>query len=281
MARISGNSYFFGDDNIKWLKQQTQSHNTGQKKLAGKVAIITGGASGIGEETACLFAQHGAGMVVIADIQDDLGNLVAASIASHRCSYVRCDVTEEVQVKNLVDSTVNAHGQLDIMFSSAGILSSSDQTILDLNLSEYDRLLAVNARGMAACVKHAARAIVERRARGSIVCTASVSASHGGLWRTDYVMSKHAVKGSRAQLGVHGVRVNCVSPSGLATPLTRGAHAAMETHELQKQYAQSSWLKGIVLTPKHIADAVLFLACGDSEFVTGHDLVVDGCFHGA
>ncbi|RZC17002.1 (-)-isopiperitenol/(-)-carveol dehydrogenase, mitochondrial-like [Glycine soja] len=259
-------------------------HNSGQKKLAGKVAIITGGASGIGEETARLFAHHGARMVVIADIQDDLGIQVAASIGSHRCSYVRCDVTDEDQVKNLVDSTVNAHGQLDIMFSNAGILSPSDQTILDLDFSAYDRLLAVNARGMAACVKHAARSMVERRVRGSIVCTASVSASHGGLRRTDYVMSKHAVKGlmhaASAQLGAHGVRVNCVSPSGLTTPLTRAAHAAMETKELQKQYAQSSRLKGVFLTPKHVADAVLFLACGDSEFVTGHDLVVDGCFDG-
>ena len=111
------------------------------------------------------------------------------------------------------------------------------KTILDLDFSAYDRLLAVNARGTAACVKHAARSMVERRVRGSIVCTASVSASHGGLRRTDYVMSKHAVKGlmraASAQLGAHGVRVNCVSPSGLTTPLTRAAHAAMETRKLR------------------------------------------------
>ncbi|RDX78948.1 hypothetical protein CR513_40694, partial [Mucuna pruriens] len=259
-------------------------HNSCQK-LAGKVAIITGGASGIGEETARLFAHHGARMVVIADIQDDLGNQVAASIGSHRCSYVHCDVTDEEQVKSLVDSTVNAYDQLDVMFSNAGILSPSDQTILDLNLSQFDRLITVNARGMAACVKHAARSMVERGVKGSIVCTASVAASYGGLRRTDYVMSKHAVKGlvraASAQLGVHGIRVNCVSPSGLVTPLTRVAYATMETQELEKHYVQSSRLKGVVLTPKHVADAVLFLASGDSEFVNGHDLLVDGGFASA
>ncbi|XP_027338988.1 (-)-isopiperitenol/(-)-carveol dehydrogenase, mitochondrial-like [Abrus precatorius] len=255
---------------------------TSGHKLAGRVAIITGGASGIGEETARLFASEGARMVVIADIQDDLGNQIAASIGSHRCSYVHCDVTDEDQVKHLVDSTVNLHDQLDIMFSNAGILSPSDQNILDLNFTEFDRLFAVNTRGMAACVKHAARSMVERRVKGSIVCTGSVAASHGGFKRTDYVMSKHAVKGlvrsASAQLGVHGIRVNCVSPSGLATPLTRAAHATMETQELQKQYAQNARLKGIVLTPKHVADAVLFLASRDSEFVNGHDLAVDGGF---
>ncbi|XP_020232029.1 (-)-isopiperitenol/(-)-carveol dehydrogenase, mitochondrial [Cajanus cajan] len=257
-------------------------HNSGQK-LAGKVAIITGGASGIGEETARVFADHGARMVVIADIQDDLGNQVAASIGSHRCSYVHCDVTDEEQVKNLVDATVNAYGQLDVMFSNAGILSPSDQTILDLDLSQFDRLFAVNARGMAACVKHAARSMAALGVRGSIVCTGSVSASRGAPQRTDYVMSKHAVKGlvrcASAQLGAHGIRVNCVSPSGLATPLTRAALASMETpEEVQQHYAQSSRLKGVVLTPKFVADAVLFLASSDSQFVTGHDLVVDGCF---
>jgi len=188
-------------------------------------------------------------------------------------------VGEEEQVKELVDSTVNGYGQLDVMFSNAGILSPSDQTILDLDFSHFDRLLTVNARGMAACVKHAARSMVERRVRGSIVCTASVAASHGTMSRTDYAMSKHAVKGlvrcASVQLGAHGIRVNCVSPSGLATPLTR---ATMEIEELQKVYAQSSRLKGVVLSAKHVADAVLFLASGDSNFVTGHDLVVDGSF---
>ncbi|KAK7304588.1 hypothetical protein VNO77_42471 [Canavalia gladiata] len=263
------------------MAEAANSINNSSQKLEGKVAIITGGASGIGEETARVFTNHGARMVVIADIQDDLGNQVAASIGSHRCCYVHCDVADEDEVKELVDWTVNVHGQLDIMFSNAGIVSPSDQTILDLNFSEYDRLLAVNARGMAACVKHAARSMMERHVKGSIVCTASVAASLAGLKRTDYVMSKHALKGlvrsASAQLGVHGIRVNCVSPSGLATPLTRAANK-METLELQKHYAQNARLKGVVLTPKHVADTVLFLASSDSEFVTGHDLVVDGGF---
>ncbi|KAJ1421738.1 Short-chain dehydrogenase/reductase SDR [Sesbania bispinosa] len=250
-------------------------------KLAGKVAIITGGASGIGEETARLFSNQGARMVVIADIQDDLGNQVVASIGAH--SYVHCDVADEEQVKHLVESTVNIHGQLNIMFSNAGVAGPSDQTVLNLDLSQFDRLFAVNARGMAACVKHAARAMVEGRVRGSIVCTASVAASHGRPKHTDYVMSKHAVVGlmrsASVQLGAHGIRVNCVSPNGLATPLSCGA-LGKEEHEVRQHYAQIARLKGVVLTTKHIAEAVLFLASDDSEFVTGHDLLVDGGYCG-
>lgn len=214
-------------------------------------------------------------MVVIADIQDDLGNQVAASIGFHRA--------DEDQVQHLVESTVNAHGHVDIMFNNVSILSPSKQTVLDLDFSEYDRLMAVNTRGMAACVKHAARAMVKGRVRGSIVCAASVAASRGAPTKTDYAMSKHAVLGlvrsASVQLGEHGIRVNCVSPSGLVTPLTRAAYGTtMQAEELRERYDRSARLKGVSLTAKHVADAVLFLASGDSEFVTGHDLAVDGGF---
>ncbi|KAM1026113.1 hypothetical protein ACFX13_039793 [Malus domestica] len=250
-------------------------------QLQGRVAIITGGASGIGEATARLFADHGATMVMIADIQDELGRQVAESIGTHRCSYVHCDVSDEEQVKTMVETTVHKYGQLDIMFSNAGIVSRSDQTVLDLDFSAFDRLFDVNVRGMALCVKHAARVMVERSVRGSIVCTASVAANHGMEIRTDYCMSKHAVLGlvrsASRQLGVHGIRVNCVSPNALATPLTCRARG-MEVGEVQKSYEKFACLKGVVLTPRHVADAVLFLACDDSEFVTGHDMVVDGGF---
>ncbi|XP_027356275.1 (-)-isopiperitenol/(-)-carveol dehydrogenase, mitochondrial-like [Abrus precatorius] len=255
--------------------------STTTNRLTGKIAIVTGGASGIGEATARVFAEQGARMVVIADIQDELGNEVAASIGTHRCTYVHCDVAEEEQVQNLVQSTVNDYGQVDIMFSNAGIISPSDQTVTQLDISQLDRLFAVNARGMAACVKHAARAMVERRVRGSIVCTASVGGSHGGPRLTDYIMSKHAVLGlmrsASVQLAEHGIRVNCVSPNGLATPMTSKI-LGMSEEKVQEVYAQYARLQGVVLTPKHVADAVLFLVSDDSAFVTGLDLRVDGGF---
>lgn len=97
-------------------KMAEASSSNGGVRLAGKVAIITGGASGIGKETAHVFAEQGARMVVIADIQDELGNQVAASIGIHRCTYIHCDVRDEVQVKNLVHSTVETYGQVNIFY---------------------------------------------------------------------------------------------------------------------------------------------------------------------
>ncbi|KAK2993330.1 hypothetical protein RJ640_005366 [Escallonia rubra] len=247
-------------------------------KMEGKVAIITGGASGIGEATARLFADNAVRAVVIADIQDEKGQRVAESIGLNRCSYIHCDVADEEQVIYLVNQTVSKHGRLDVMFSNAGIMSGSDQTLLDLDLAELDRVFAVNARGTAACVKQAARVMLERRVRGSIVCTASVAASRGGCWRTDYIMSKHAVVGlvrsASRQLGEHGIRVNCVSPSAVATSLQ--CRSEEELEEVRRIYEQNTSLKGIELTVRHVADAVLFLASDDSLFVTGHDLAVDG-----
>ena len=147
-----------------------------KKKLEGKVVIVTGGASGIGETTAHFFASHGARMVVIADIQYELGQGVVESIGLNLASYIHCDVTDEEQVKAMVEWTVQNDGKLDIMFSNAGIFSRSNQTILDLDYSAFDPLFATNVRGMAACVKHAANAMVKGHVRRSIVCTASVAA---------------------------------------------------------------------------------------------------------
>ncbi|GKA64853.1 (-)-isopiperitenol/(-)-carveol dehydrogenase, mitochondrial-like protein, partial [Tanacetum coccineum] len=118
-------------------------------KIVGKVAIITGGASGIGEATARLFAKHGARAVVIADVQDDLGKNVSLSIGSKGCTYFHCDITDEAQVISLVNSTVETYGQLDIMFSNAGIISKSKQNVINLDMDQFDRVFAVNVRGMA------------------------------------------------------------------------------------------------------------------------------------
>ncbi|XP_040987977.1 (+)-cis,trans-nepetalactol synthase NEPS2-like [Juglans microcarpa x Juglans regia] len=257
----------------------TDSTVGNHRSLKGKVAIITGGASGIGEATARLFTQHGTRMVVIADIQDQLGKQVASSIGIDKCSYVHCDVSDEDQVKSTVESTVEKYGQLDIMFSNAGILSSSEQSVLELDILRFDRLFAVNVRGMALCVKHAARAMVEGGVRGSIICTGSVAASHGAKARTDYCMTKHAVLGlvrsASLQVGEHGIRVNSISPNGLATPLTCRMQGK-SVEEVEKVYEPFARLKGVSLKVEHVADAVLFLAC--NEFVSGHDLVVDGVF---
>ncbi|XP_062093148.1 (-)-isopiperitenol/(-)-carveol dehydrogenase, mitochondrial-like [Humulus lupulus] len=258
----------------------TTTNQSPKPKLYGKVAIITGGASGIGKATAQLFVDHGA-VVVIADIQDELGRQVAESIDVSRCSYVHCDVTKEEQVKFTVEWTVQKYHRLDIMFCNAGICSRPPQTVLELDLSTFDRVLAVNTRGVATCVKHAARVMMEQHVRGSIVCMGSAVAIRGRRRFTDYCMSKHAVLGlvrsASLQLGEHGIRVNCVSPSALATPLSCVA-SRMEAEELERENETFSSLKGVVLKTRHVADAVLFLASDESEFITGHNLEVDGGF---
>lgn len=253
------------------------------QKLDGKIAIITGGASGIGEATARLFAQHGA-KVVIADIQEEKGRSVAESIGSTHCTFIKCDVTNEQQVQSLVQSTVEIHGRVDIMFSNAGIASTDgyEQDILGVNLDALDNLFAINVRGSVACVKHAAKAMVEGGVKGKIICTGSVSATIGVTRQIDYAMSKHAllglVRSASTGLGKYGIRVNCVSPAAVATPLLEKS-MKMGVEEIEKMFESFNCLKNGALRASHVAEAVLFLASDDSQFVTGHNLVVDGGFH--
>ncbi|KAK1380696.1 (-)-isopiperitenol/(-)-carveol dehydrogenase [Heracleum sosnowskyi] len=196
---------------------------------------------------------------------------------------MHCDVTNEDQVQALIDSTVETFGKLDIMFSNAGVgkTRKCSQTILDLDLDASDRLFAINTRGMAACVKHAARVMVEGGMKGgSIVCTGSLAASVGLEHFVDYVMTKHAVLGlvrsASKGLGEYGIRVNCVSPGGVVTPLACN-EMKLGLEDCEKYLEGIIGLKGFGATKaKDVANAVLFLASQDSQFITGHNLVVDG-----
>ncbi|XP_050225629.1 (-)-isopiperitenol/(-)-carveol dehydrogenase, mitochondrial-like [Mercurialis annua] len=254
---------------------------TVDNKLQDKVAIITGGAGGIGEATAKLFVEHGARGVVIADVHDEKGHQLAESIGTDRSTYIHCDVSDENQVKSLVESAVKLYGRLDVMFCNAGIFSSSIQNILDFDMAAYEKLFSVNVSGVAASVKHAARAMVEGGVSGSIICTASIAASLDGDRFTDYTMSKCAVLGlmrrASRQLAEHGIRVNCVSPGPIGTTMSIKSLGVSNQEEAEKVFESKYLLKG-VLKVKHVADAVLFLACKDSEFVTGQNLVVDGAY---
>ncbi|KAJ8619313.1 hypothetical protein MRB53_027842 [Persea americana] len=246
-------------------------------RLEGKVAIVTGAASGIGEAAARLFVNNGA-FVVIADIQDELGHRVVGSIDPAKCCYRHCDVRDEKQVQEMVDHAIEKYGSLDIMFSNAGIVGSLTG-ILKLDLGDLDNTMAINVRGVAATVKHAAGAMVARQIRGSIICTASVAACIGGSGPHAYTISKHAlvglVRSTASELGKHGIRVNCISPFGVATPLTCQL-GNLDPSEVEANCCAMSNLKGTVLKPQNVAEAALFLASDESSFISGHNLVVDG-----
>ncbi|KAJ8899116.1 hypothetical protein K2173_010498 [Erythroxylum novogranatense] len=249
-----------------------------RRRLQGQVVIITGGASGIGASSVELFHENGA-KVVIADIQDDLGQALASKLGENT-SYIHCDVSNEDDVMNLVDTTVAKYGKLDVMFNNAGVLDRSSGSILGVQKSELDRLLSVNLGGAFLGAKHATR-VMKPQGKGCILFTASACTSIAGLSSHAYAASKSGIcglaKNLTPELGQYGIRVNCISPYGLVSGMSRVSCEA-EREKVEATLSGMGTLRGEVLRTDGIAKAALFLASDEAYYVSGINLVVDGGF---
>jgi NAD(P)-dependent dehydrogenase (short-subunit alcohol dehydrogenase family) len=236
-------------------------------RLDGRVAVVTGGASGIGAATVARFLAEGA-RVVVADLHEPEVDV----------AFVPVDVSDEEQVAAVVDRAVADHGRLDVMVNNAGILGAVGP-IADLDAEDWRRTLGVLLDGVFHGVKHAARVMAPQRA-GAIVSTASIAGLQGGIGPHAYTTAKHAVIGltrsAASELGRHGIRVNAVAPGIMATPLSALAATGDRTRMADAEAASASTsLLGTTGLADDIADAFLFLASDESRFVTGHCLVVD------
>lgn len=250
-------------------------------QLDGKVAVITGGASGIGEGTVRKFVASGA-RVVVADIQDARGQKLAEELGPG-VSYYHTDVSQEEEVRAAVGHAVNKWGRLDVMFNNAGFGGVSG-SILETDMDAYDTTVAALLRGVVLGMKHAGRVMVEQGS-GSIISTASVAGVGIGFGPHIYSAAKAAVihlsRSVANELGEQGVRVNAICPGGIATPIFGkamglSAEQAEFTVDLMKvRLAEGQPIRRAGL-PEDIANAAAWLASDEASFVTGHALVVDG-----
>ncbi|QHT63784.1 SDR family oxidoreductase [Paenibacillus lycopersici] len=241
-------------------------------RLQAKVAIVTGGASGIGEATVRLFAQEGA-KVVIADFSDR-GQEVAETLNAEGFDalFVKTDVTNEEQVRRMVEQTVSRYGQLDILFANAGI--AKDAPADRLESDAWQRTIDINLTGVFLCDKYAIKQMLTQENGGTIVNCGSIHSHVGKAGVTAYAAAKGGVKLLTQSIGADyaakGIRVNAICPGYIDTPLIG------QVPDTVKQHLVGLHPMGRLGRPEEVAKAVLFLASDDASFVTGTTLIVDG-----
>jgi NAD(P)-dependent dehydrogenase (short-subunit alcohol dehydrogenase family) len=247
------------------------------QRLTDRVAVITGGASGIGAATAKLFVDHGA-KVMLGDIQDDQGKAFAESLGPN-AAFRHCDVTKEEDVQGLIDGAVDHFGRIDIMFNNAGIVGAIGP-MESTPAAEWQLTLDILLNGVFYGMKHASRHM-KKQGSGSIVSMSSVAGVTGGLGPHAYAAAKHAVVGLTrnlaAEVGAFGVRVNCIAPYSMATPMVADAYLGDHTDidQTMKMLADESPLKGRPGTAEDVANACLWLASDESGYTSGMTLTVD------
>jgi NAD(P)-dependent dehydrogenase (short-subunit alcohol dehydrogenase family) len=247
-------------------------------RLRDKVAIITGGAQGIGKATALRMAEEGAA-VVIADINQEEAESVVKQIQSTKgkALFLRCDVGSTSDVQALIERAVTEYGRIDILHNNAGIDYSAPFTEMDE--AAWQRVLNTNLTSVFRGCRYAVPHMI-RNGGGAIINTASLQAFLGFNHYAAYAAAKGAILSMTIQLAVelapHKIRVNSVSPGAILTPMTaleiaRAADPAELTRQISGQHAMNR-----IGYPSEVADAVVFLASGESSFITGVDIKVDG-----
>lgn len=247
-------------------------------RLEGKVAVVTGGCSGIGLATVRRFAQEGA-TVVVGDLADEAGEALAAEIGG---AYVHTDVASKEDVDRLFATAVEKYGKLDIAFNNAGISPPEDDSILDTDLDAWRRVQEVNLTSVYLCCKAALPYMIENGS-GSIINTASFVAVMGAATsQISYSASKGGVLSMTRELGVQfarqGIRVNALCPGPVNTPLLKELFAKDEERAARRLVHVPMGRFG---EPEEMANAVLFLASDESSFMTASTFLVDGGISGA
>ena len=244
--------------------------------FTGHVALVTGAASGMGLATAHAFAEAGAA-VVLADLREDVVKAEAQRLttAGHKAIAIRCDVSDDLEVEQMVERAVNEFGRLDAAFNNAGVMARIAPTA-DSTREEWDRVIGINLRGVWSSMKYELRQM-QRQGSGAIVNNASVGALTGNPGIASYIASKHGVVGLTRTAALeyiqHGIRVNAVNPGLIDTQIARDVVAGNE-----EAYADIA--KNVPIRragrPEEIASAVLWLCSPGASYVVGHALTVDG-----
>jgi 3alpha(or 20beta)-hydroxysteroid dehydrogenase len=244
-------------------------------KLDGKVAIVTGGARGQGEAEVRRFVQEGA-TVVFGDVLDDLGEKVAADLGD-AATYLHHDVRSEDAWADLVASTKDRHGGVDVLINNAGVLDFGTLTH-ETSLEAYMRLVEINQIGVFLGMRAVIPAMLERR-KGSIVNISSTNGFAGYGGTIAYTASKFAVRGmtktAALEYGKAGIRVNSIHPGGIDTPMTRTEDLG-EMTQADQDAMYDSFALARVGKPEEVANLALFLASDESSYCTGAEFLVDG-----